>query len=234
MLWCSLTLIAAFLVFFFSVDPPPVMWPSAVVLARWLLSHPSLVEQAPRVLEIGAGCGLVGLLAARLRQTSTMTTVASPVLLTDFNRTVLDNLKANILLNGVEDACATIGLDFYQQTGRKSVGWKDMDGNLQEPVDVVLAADMICQPSDAVAAANTLHDCLREGGCAYVVCADAAHRFGVDHFARECHRVGLSVTATSVADLCEGALLRGPEMELTAGYVEGMNLTMFVVDKPMQ
>jgi hypothetical protein len=169
-----------------------------------------------------------------LRQPSDVASAAQKVLLTDFNRTVLENLEANILLNGVEDACATIGLDFYQQTGQATGGWQDMDGKLQEPVDVVLAADMICQPSDAVAAANTLHDCLRVGGCAYVVCADAAHRFGVDHFVRECHRVGLQVMATSVADLCDGAFLRGPEMELTAGYVEGMSLTMFVIDKPTQ
>lgn len=220
------------------------MWPSAVVLSRWLISNQSILQSKPpqRILEIGAGCGLCGLLAARLQQqqssdASTRQDDASDstkVLLSDFNGTVLENLDRNIALNGVQDSCRTVGLDFYQQSGTSCTGWKDMNGVIQSPVDVVLAADMICQPSDAVSAANTIHDTLRCGGHAYVVCADATHRFGVDHFARECQRVGLLVETHNVADLYNGKLLQGADMEKTAGYVNGMSLTMFLIEKPKQ
>lgn len=217
------------------------MWPSAVVLSRWLLSNPAVLSQVSSVLEIGAGCGLVGLLAARLMQKQQLqlllqlqsTDQTCEVLLSDFNRTVLDNLEGNIALNEVMDLCQTVGLDFYQQSGTSHNGWIDMQGHVRAPVDVVLAADMICQPADAVCAANTVHDALRSGGRAYVVCADTAHRYGVDHFAKECVRVGLKVEAQSVADL-HSDLLQGTDMEKTAGFVKGMNLTMFFIEKPNQ
>jgi len=223
----------------------PVMWPSAVVLSRWLISNSSVLSKANRILEIGAGCGLVGLLAARMTKKqralttldgSASTNDDSPpceVILSDFNHTVLENLERNIALNEVENLCRTAGLDFYQQPGTGQTGWKDMGGHAQSPVDVILAADMICQPSDALYAANTIHDALKPDGRAYVVCADAAHRFGVDHFERECSRVGLQLKSCSVGDHYP-SLVQGDDMHKTAGFIDGMNLTMFFIEKPNQ
>lgn len=50
-----------------------MLWPSAVILARWLCHHPYLLDNKD-VVEIGAGLGLVGLAAAHF---------AARVLLTD-------------------------------------------------------------------------------------------------------------------------------------------------------
>ena len=36
-------------------------WPSSVALAQWMATAPDAPARAPRVLELGAGCGLVGL-----------------------------------------------------------------------------------------------------------------------------------------------------------------------------
>lgn len=66
-----------------------VMWSAAVILARWLHAHPEAVR-GKRVLEVGAGLGLCGLVAARH---------ASAVLYTDFNPAVLRNLRHNVELN---------------------------------------------------------------------------------------------------------------------------------------
>ncbi|CAN0517891.1 unnamed protein product, partial [Ectocarpus sp. 12 AP-2014] len=44
-----------------------VMWPAAIILSRLLCRNPSLVR-GRRVLEIGAGLGLAGLVAARIQQ----------------------------------------------------------------------------------------------------------------------------------------------------------------------
>jgi predicted nicotinamide N-methyase len=213
------------------------MWPSAVVLSQWLVTNPSVVR-GNRVLELGAGCGLTGLVAARLQKLDADTSKAPPeyceqqqqeVILSDFNTVVLQNLQRNVALNNVTEVCRVMGLDFYQQSGTAE-SWKDMNGVEQEQVDVVLAADMICQPADAVGAANTIHDALRPGGRAIVVCADAAHRFGVDHFQSECQRVGLEITAENVGDMYEEKLLTSG-LEQTAGYVQGMSLTMFFLEK---
>lgn len=65
------------------------MWPAAVILSRWLCAHPE-VMQGCSVLEVGAGLGLCGLVAAHL---------ASHVTLSDFNPMVLRALEANVTLN---------------------------------------------------------------------------------------------------------------------------------------
>lgn len=196
-----------------------VLWPSAVALSQWLMDHPEVLHGAQSILELGAGCGLVGLLAAMLVQEQGNNTMT---ILTDFNSIVLDNLRLNIDLNSVDAKARK--LDFYQQTGHVDYWVGDDTDEPQAQVDLILAADMICQPSDAVAAANTIHDALRSGGKAIVVCANGTHRFGVDSFQGECTRVGLLVeTSNVVADM--------DSMHLTAGYVEGMSLTMFTIHK---
>jgi predicted nicotinamide N-methyase len=216
------------------------MWPSAVVLSQWLVSNPSVVR-GKRVLEIGAGCGLTGLVAARLQKQYNNEGDTNDheggqqhqsLILSDFNTTVLQNLQRNVALNNVCEVCSVAGLDFYQQSGTAD-RWKDMNGVEREQVDVILAADMICQPADAVGAANTIHDALRPGGRAIVVCADAAHRYGVDHFPAECRRVGLEIMSRDVGEMCEGKLLSSG-LEQTAGYVKGMLLKMFFLEKSLQ
>lgn len=88
-----------------------VMWPAAVILSRLLCRHPELVR-GRRVLEIGAGLGLAGLVAARLQQAPAKPPKpaasqgsaggrggAASVTLSDFNPLVLRALEANVALN---------------------------------------------------------------------------------------------------------------------------------------
>jgi predicted nicotinamide N-methyase len=228
-----------------------VMWPSAVVLSRLLVNEPWVLEcgtdntkSSISILELGAGCGLLGLVAARHHQHHQRKQTKSKsctVLLTDFNPIVLENLQRNIELNNLTNSCSVAGLDFYQQSGTSTDRWKAMDGTLHDPVDLVLAADVICQPSDAIAVANTIHDVLKPGGIAYVVCADAKHRFGVDHLSSECQRVGLTISTKDVVsnqekddstnDVIHILVDEQQNLEQTTGYVHGMTLTLFIVQK---
>jgi len=203
------------------------MWPSAFVLSQWLATNPSYVH-SKRVLELGAGCGLSGLVAARLMKLHSSPCQTSQVILTDFNKIVLENLLRNVTLNNVTDICSVIGTNFYDQLGNADK-WKDTNGSLHEPVDVVLAADVICQPDDAYATANSIHDALIPGGNAFVVSANTAHRFGVEFFLDACKRVNLDVQANEVGDD-----LLNEDMKHASGYVPGMQLTMFKIAKPMR
>jgi len=247
-----------------------IMWPSAVILSRWLVrmvtSSSSLLwnqkdDRPATVLEIGAGCGLTALVVAQLQRQlqqqhslshhpsslKNETTASadyssseeavrpaacsSPsVLITDFNPIVLENLKRNVILNDVSKECEVAGLDFYAQSGTSTNGWIDANGNTRAPVELLLGSDIICQASDAVAAAKTVHDALKPSGVAFIVCADSTHRFGVDRFPTECQRVdGLDVETRNVRDV-EGL----QDLQQTAGYVENMNLTMFTIRKAPQ
>ena len=70
-------------------DTGYVNWPAATILARWLALHPQTVA-GKSVMEIGAGLGLCGLVAARW---------AEEVLLTDYNLACLERLQRHVELN---------------------------------------------------------------------------------------------------------------------------------------
>lgn len=65
------------------------MWPAAIILSRWLCRNPDVLR-GRRVLEVGSGLGLAGLVAAH---------IADDVTLSDFNPAVLRVLEANAALN---------------------------------------------------------------------------------------------------------------------------------------
>ena len=209
-----------------------LMWPSAIVLSRWLLSNTHILKDKT-ILEIGAGCGLVGILAATIVKDCNK---PDQVIITDVNNVVLENISRNISLNDVTSVASVTKLDFYRQTGENHAGrwigggFGNKCEEYFEPVDVVLAADIICQPEDAVAAARTIYDSLVPGGVAYVVCANEKHRFGVGKFAGECEALKLRVISTNVIDMCNGDLLTDC-METAAGWENGMTLTFFEVSK---
>jgi predicted nicotinamide N-methyase len=227
-----------------------VLWPSAIVLAHWICTDQSWLRATTTasgpwtVLELGAGCGLVGLVAAAhcLGRPCAASTVSPRVLLTDFNVTVLKNLELNVALNDLQDVCTVVGLDFYQQDDSvpgvnhemddpTPLCWFDTSGHAHEPVNVVLGADIICCPSDAKAIAQTIRSVLRPGGTAYVVCADAAHRFGVECFVQQCEELSLQVHLRDANEIYDFEQVN--YLEQTAGYVEGMSLTLFTIQKPV-
>jgi predicted nicotinamide N-methyase len=208
-----------------------LMWPSAIVLSRWLLSNIHVLKNK-MILEIGAGCGLVGILAAAIVKKYD---TGHQVIITDVNNTVLENIVRNIRLNDVNSVASVAKLDFYQQTGDNHDGkWIAGEcGGISgqcDPVDIILAADIICQPSDATAAAKTIYDSLVPGGVAYVVCANEKHRFGVDMFAGECQSLNLEVKSTDVKEMYDGGLVTEC-MNTAAGFVDGMTMTFFEVYK---
>lgn len=72
------------------------MWPAAVILSRYLCRNPDVIR-GRRVLEVGAGLGLCGLVAAHF---------ATAVTLSDFNPVVLRALEGNVALNSM---CSSSG-----------------------------------------------------------------------------------------------------------------------------
>jgi hypothetical protein len=213
------------------------------------------------VLELGAGCGLVGITAGRIIKDSRnkveednregelcdelfgqQQRTQSVVIITDVNDLVLENTSRNIDLNDVASLASVSKLDFYAQTGCNYLGkWISSariadtstaeDIIAQDPVDIILAADIICQPEDAIAASKTIYDALRPGGIGYVVCANAEHRYGVEIFESECIQRGLAVTTTDVAEMYDVQLLTSGDMETAAGYIDGMRLTFYEITK---
>mmetsp|Transcript_34350 Transcript_34350/g.37114 ORF Transcript_34350/g.37114 Transcript_34350/m.37114 type:complete len:512 (-) Transcript_34350:285-1820(-) len=236
-----------------------VMWPSAVVLARWIVSNPSEFR-GKRVLELGAGCGLSGLVAAKIvhnfsinnhdddnrndnsnnNDTTTSSSVSVSgsnsgcVILSDFNEMVVKNIEGNLELNNLKEIGTAEGLDFYQQ-GTKGDGWLTIHGVKRNDLfDIIIASDVICQAEDAFAAARSIAATLKEGGKAIMVSADSKHRFGVEKFEAACSAVGsLTISSKINVDDYKSKIVVADDddMEKTSGFVQGMTLTMYTILK---
>ena len=240
-------------------DVGNVMWPASVMLARHITENPSIVlDNNDGCLELGAGCGLVGLTAAALLQQSrengeeegkaeeeegTCKHADNDVIFTDYLPQVLENIERNLDLNGI-DNCAVSGLDFFDQPGNydseylaSQPNWIDMDGTKRKQVGLVLAADVICYSNDATNVANTIQSALVDGGRALVVSPADGRRFGVEEFPDALRDAGLEVHVTKVAadDGLTTTVEESQDAELftCVGYcAEGYNFLRFDITKP--
>uniref|UniRef100_A0A7S1Z2A4 Uncharacterized protein n=1 Tax=Trieres chinensis TaxID=1514140 RepID=A0A7S1Z2A4_TRICV len=208
-----------------------VMWPAAVILSRYISENPELIfniaganggndNMVDSILELGAGCGLVGLTAASLIKQHNeeskedgvdgdVSTNNTSVIFTDYCTTVLDNIMRNLDLNGLSDSCEVVGLDFFDQPGnddskydKSEQNWIDMEDTKHPQVGLILGADVIAYSNDATNVANTVHAALCEGGKAIIMAAGDNRRFGVEDFPEACRDAGLEISSTNIS-ACE-------------------------------
>jgi len=115
-------------------DTGNITWDGAIAMAKWLERHPSVCHHR-RVLELGAGTGLVGL--------STLTYGASHVYLTDLLYCLpiaQANVDKNIQMESIVPGCVEVRvLDWFDQ---KHAQWSQQE---LENIEVLVAADVIWQ-----------------------------------------------------------------------------------------
>ncbi|TLD30935.1 hypothetical protein PspLS_03010 [Pyricularia sp. CBS 133598] len=112
--------------------------------ARLGLTQAALGSCSPRIVELGAGTGLVSLVLAQLLP---RIGVASPeIVATDYHPDVLDNLRANIAANEQAGEVQVAPLD-----------WSDpvLAPPLDAPADILVATDVVYAPEHA----RWLRDC---------------------------------------------------------------------------
>lgn len=120
------------------LDIGSISWAGGEALARYLLSQASLVDKL-RVLELGAGVGVVGL-AARAAG-------AASVLITDHKQSLVDLALANVALN------THVGGNIDVAT----LAWGADAAPPGDPADVLLGADVVYTDESAVLFAATLN-----------------------------------------------------------------------------
>lgn len=230
-----------------------VMWPAAVILSRYITNNPSLILDHGDIIELGAGCGLVGFVAAAmLRQDikdKKQDKEPANVFITDYDTQTRENLKLNARLNDFEKHTEVLGLDFFDQSEETfdSKLWTDMEGGKHPQVNLILGADIIAYSNDAGNVANTIQAALTEGGLAIIVTANEDRRFGVKYFEEACYSRGLEVEVTTKApsefsgstsasnessDASKARDLLDHDLGQTSGYGEDYDFTMFTVNKP--
>mmetsp|Transcript_149549 Transcript_149549/g.461694 ORF Transcript_149549/g.461694 Transcript_149549/m.461694 type:complete len:282 (-) Transcript_149549:3-848(-) len=147
-----------------------VVWAGALALSSLLQERRGelLSGGCRRVVEIGAGCGLVGLVAASLAGEG------ARVVLTDESEAVLANLRHNVLANA---GC------FAAQVDVARLAWEEvLDGRARPPVDaadLLLGSDVIWGDRGPLVGRLALR-LLRPGG-RLAICAQRG-REGLDAF----------------------------------------------------
>ncbi|MBX7118846.1 MAG: methyltransferase domain-containing protein [Gemmatimonadaceae bacterium] len=125
------------------------LWPSAIVLAEHLETHPAAPRAAgtrPRALELGCGLGLVTIAATR---------AGYEVLATDYYADATRFAARNALRNGVAEPAT------------RMVDWRHFPDDLGT-FDLVLAADVLYERPYAPLVAEAIRRTLAPGGRALV------------------------------------------------------------------
>jgi predicted nicotinamide N-methyase len=214
------------------------VWGSAVVLSRWLLAHRDspAVAHARHAVELGSGCGLSGIVAARH---------ACPALrrlaLTDYNATTLGNLRFNAAANGLDDGVACVA----------AVDWDDEASFPSPPADapggwdLVLCSDATYRRSYARKLFVVVDALLAAGGT--FVYASPQAREGLPMLLSLLDKSGWAVTVEEVPPdwrtnpLASGACDAGAGGAVTAvadapapgGATDGLFPELFMRDYPL-
>lgn len=124
-----------------------VVWPVSVLLACFVAESD---WEGKSVVEVGAGCGLPGLVASQF---------AARVALTDGSEVIVDLLKQTVT---TFDVAATVSSLVWGDR-HSTLGFKEAFGR----VDVVLGADVVCWPNLVEPLLQTLVALLDVGGVFY-------------------------------------------------------------------
>lgn len=151
------------------------IWPSARVLARWLMAHPG---QGRTCLELGCGAGLCALAALA---------AGYETLATDYYADALKFTALNARRNGLPPPRTRL-LDWRQ--------FPDDVGRF----DLVVGADVLYEPAYSGLVAAAIARSLAPGGIAIVTDPQRRH---AEPFAAACRQAGLHVTGRSTEQVAE-------------------------------
>ncbi|SPC67220.1 related to putative S-adenosylmethionine-dependent methyltransferase of the seven beta-strand family [Ustilago sp. UG-2017b] len=155
-------------------------WGAAIVVSDVLIRHPTLFHpalayssgQRVRIAELGAGTGLLGMVAAKMLQ---QRNIAADVVLTDYHCKVLQNLKYNVHENfpasevnaGASHGCGPVSvsvehLDWLQVHEKVTQGIAEEDFVSPPKHDLLLLADVIYAPEHALWIRSSIETLLRK------------------------------------------------------------------------
>ena len=148
-------------------------WASSIVLAERICANPGKFSLDPithgrglRLLELGAGTGLLSITVAKILASRQDRTPGPPpiIVATDFHPDVLANLQRNVDDNADTQGLLVRNLD-WSQPNLTSVPF-------DSPFDVILAADVVYEPSHASWIANCVTKLLaRPAGVLWMIIA---------------------------------------------------------------
>jgi SAM-dependent methyltransferase len=108
-------------------------WPSSLALSLWLLSNRDRLTRGSRILELGCGTGLLGLVCTALH---------SQVTCTDYDEEALNNVKLSAQFNQLSS------IETRVLNWNDASTWSQLFINDESPFDYILASDIFYDPQD--------------------------------------------------------------------------------------
>ena len=124
------------------------LWESSVVLSRYSLKHNSIFENK-KIIELGCGCGLLGISILKEIPVEKYT-------FSDYNSSVLDNLKDNLKLNGISQKVKNIDI--------KQDDWKDYEKMTANEYDIIIGTELIYKGGAILELAKVINKILKPDG----------------------------------------------------------------------
>ncbi|KAI0539591.1 hypothetical protein GGR58DRAFT_464108 [Xylaria digitata] len=135
-------------------------WGAAFIFTELMCTAPANLNfskdalgSAPRIIELGAGTGLVGIALSKILPY--LGVPKSTIIATDFHTTVLANLNANIIKNFPTQSQDGGSIPLSIQAAHLDWQTPDLSSPLDKQADVLVATDVIYGPGHAV----WLRDC---------------------------------------------------------------------------
>ncbi len=165
-----------------------LLWGASRIMAYWIHFNRDLFKDK-KVLEVGSGLGLCGIVAA---------SYCKEIVITDYQELTLRALEYNISINvpwveencdessitcaynNYEDCIMVQKLDWDKELSPITIGSSNTTRRPMD-VDIIIASDIICEPSTAEGFLKTVKYYLKPcTGVAYMVNANSFSRFGVN------------------------------------------------------
>lgn len=128
------------------------LWEASVVLSRYSLKHSSLLQNK-KIIELGCGCGLLGISILKEIPIKNYT-------FSDYNTSVLNNLKDNLKLNGISLNDKKIEI--------KELDWKNYGQMESNEYDIIIGTELIYKGGAILELAKVINKILKPGGKCYI------------------------------------------------------------------
>ncbi|KAM0755984.1 hypothetical protein T439DRAFT_17368 [Meredithblackwellia eburnea MCA 4105] len=207
-------------------------WHACIALSNHLIHDPSLVTSSDSIIELGAGVGLLSLVAAKLNQSSK----SSKIIATDVDEGVLQRLEKNVELNNLETQVKVSQLNWNWASNPGSLpeleNWKSKhlaNGSSR----LILGADIVYDPTLAKDLASTLAVLLQEDSAsesivrpkplALIACTIRNESTWIN-FLQRCHECELQTRLVPLNSMGDDGIVGGEGWE-GEGEVRLINIT---------
>ncbi|GAA5980810.1 hypothetical protein JCM5350_003715 [Sporobolomyces pararoseus] len=228
-------------------------WQACIALGNHFLIDSKIIKSSRNIIELGSGVGVLSLICARIKKHQTGDDdEVGKVLATDVDEKVLELLKENIELNGLQDEIQTLKLDWElaqiassEETSSESsyssraraqaelLEWETQafgkEEEEQDRADLIIGADIVYDPSLTSPLAATIYWLLSRSSTSKsqaIIAGTIRNESTWESFLNQCRCRDFKIEEIELKKFKDGSGLVGAEGWEGEGVVRVVKLTL--------